>query len=114
MLPTGKPGISQCMNIFDADMYVYIRCFCYILYVMIWIAMYGLSCISLVNSYTREISGKVFLYVDLYQRKYILNNTTQIDYLYFIFMPHNEFHAGRDSFHAPSAILISPYMHATQ
>ena len=55
MLPTGKPGISQCMNIFDADMYVYIRGVCYVLYDIIWIAMYGLSCISLDASYIQEI-----------------------------------------------------------
>ena len=51
-----KPGISQCMNIFDADIYVYIRCFCYVMYVMIWIAMYGLSCISIDNSYTSGVT----------------------------------------------------------
>ena len=59
--------------------------------------------------------SKVFLYVDLYRRKNILIDTTG-DRLFecFIYMPHNEFRAGRDGFHAPSETFICPYMHATQ
>ena len=83
---------------FDADMYVYIRCFCYVLYVMIWIAMYGLSCISLDNSYTSGACGKLFIYVDLYRRKISKLTPTEIDDLYFIYVPLNEFRSGR--FHA--------------
>ena len=60
------------------------------------------------------ISCKVFLYVNLYRRKNIPIETTEIDYLNFIYMPHNEFRAGRDSFHAPSETFISALRHDTQ
>ena len=106
--PLENRALATCMNIFDADMYVYIRCFCYVLYVMIWIAMYGLSCISPWPIHIPGERSKVFLYVDLYRRKNILIDTTEIDYLNFIYMPHNEFRAGRDGFHAPSETFICP------
>ena len=43
-------SILRCMCIF-----IYICCICYTLYVIIWIAMYGLSCISLDASIYQEM-----------------------------------------------------------
>ena len=73
--------------------------------------MYGLSCISLDNSYTSENACKLFIYVDLYRRKISKLTPTEIDYLYFIYVPLNEFRSGRDGFHAASETFISAQRH---
>ena len=72
--------------------------------------MYGLSCISL-HDYKLELCGKLFQYVDLYRRKISKLTPTEIDYLYFIYVPLNEFRSGRDGFHAPSETFISAQRH---
>ena len=56
--------------------------------------MYGLSCISL-HDYKLVLCGMLFLYVGLYRRKISKLTPTEIDYLYFIYVPLNEFRAGR-------------------
>ena len=52
----------------------------------------------------------LFIYVDLYRRKISKLTPTEIDYLYFIYVPLNEFRSWRDGFHAASATFISPHM----
>ena len=99
---------------FDANMFVYIRCFCYVLYVMIWIAMYGLSCISLDKSHPSENAYAIHICRSISGAKISKLTPTEIDYLYFIYVPRNEFRSGRDGFHAASATFISPHMHDTR
>ena len=60
------------------------------------------------------IGGKVFLYVNLYRRKISKLTPTEMHYLYFLYVPHNEFRAGRDSFHAPSDTFVSAQRHDTR
>ena len=72
--------------------------------------MYGLSCFSL-HDYKLEECRMLFLYVDLYRRKISKLTPTEIDYLYFIYVPLNEFRSWRDDFHAASETFISAQRH---
>ena len=103
-------SVLRCMCIYICIYMLFLLCtVCYAMDSYVWFELYFPWLFI-----SRWIGGKVFLYVNPYRRKISKLTPTEIHYLYIIYVPHNEFRAGRDGFHARSETFIGPKRHDTR